>query len=110
MAAGQPGWGEHQPAVARHEAAAGGGLQFFPDRVGAQDERYKLAAFADGLPGNARLAVRGTLVVRGREPVDPYNLRSELRRLVQRRTTHSAQSNHNNVRYECHARHDDTTK
>ena len=57
MAAGRACRGQNQAAVADQQAAAGGGFQFFPDLMGAQDQRNEIAAFADGLTSDARVPV-----------------------------------------------------
>ena len=108
MTATDAGCGEHEPAVASEQIAARGSFQLFPDLIGAQHQRHKFAAFADGLAGDAGLAVRRALIVRRREAVDADGLCSELRGLVERSAAHRSQPDDHNVCDDCHVRHNAT--
>ncbi len=97
MAAGRAGRGQNQAAVADHQAAAGGGFQFFPDLMGAQDQRNEIAAFADGLTSDARVPVRRALVMRRNEAIDADDARAQPGALVEGRAAHSSQADHQNI-------------
>ena len=97
MAAGRAGRGQNQAAVADQQAAAGGGFQFFPDLMGAQDQRNEIAAFADGLTSDARVPVRRALVMRRNEAIDADDARAQPGALVEGRAAHSSQADHQNI-------------
>ena len=95
---------QNQRAIAGQQGPARGCLQLFPDLVGAQYEGHEVAAFADGLPGNARVAVRGALIVRRDEAVNSDRARAELGQLIQRRAAHRSQTDNDDIRRLRHRR------
>jgi len=108
VATNESGRREHESAVASHQTAAACRFQLFPDFVRAQYQRHEFPPFAKGLARNAGLAMRGTLVMGRRESVNTHDLCAEFGGLVERGASHCAQSDDNNVRCNCHCRHDAT--
>jgi len=104
MIAGDALRSQNQRAIAGEQAPARGCLQLLPDLVGAQHQRHEVTAFADGLPGNARVTVRGAQIVRRVEAVDADRARAELGQLVQRGTAHRSQTDNENIRSLRHRR------
>src|SRR5271165_2947595 len=92
MIAGDAPRSQNQRAIAGEQAPAAGRLQLFPYLVGAQHQRHEVTAFADGLPRNARVAVRGAPIVRRVEAVNADDGSAELGQLIQRRTAHRSQA------------------
>ena len=104
MIAGDALRSQNQRAVASQQAAASGCLQLFPDLVGALHQGHELAAFADGLAGDAGVTVRRAPVVRRVEAVNADDARAELGSLIQRRAAHRSQTDDDDVRRVRHRR------
>src|SRR6516162_4696569 len=102
--------GQDEATVASHQSASSNFFQLFPKLVGPQNQRHELAALADCLTGDARLAVRGTLIVRRIEAVDADDLRPQFRSLIERGTADCAEADDHDVRGVTHPRHDATTE
>jgi hypothetical protein len=93
----RPRAGEDEAAGGGHQRLAGARLELAPDGVRALHEGHVLVAFADGQPRDARVAVRGALVVRRRELVDAQHARAALRELVERGGTEGAEADDDDV-------------
>src|ERR1017187_9452364 len=94
---------QNQSTAARHQAASGRGFELLPYFVGAQNQRHKLAAFANRLTGDTGLSVRRALIVRRIEAVDADHVSAELRCLVESGAPHRSQSEDHDVRDDGHA-------
>ena len=68
--------GEDEAALLNEKLLAGYGFEVAPGDVGAQDERDKLQAFADGLPGDAGFAMAGAKLMRRMKAIDADDARS----------------------------------
>src|SRR5215475_8684489 len=98
MVAGHAGRSEDQAAIADEQAATARGFDLFPDLVGAQNQRHKFAALADGLAGNARVAVRRALIVRRDKAIDADGASAKPGRLIEGRAAHGSEADDQNVR------------
>ena len=67
-----------------------------------QHQRYVIAAFADGLAGDAGFAVAGSHQVGRGKAIEADRLQPSLRQLIERRAAHSTEANHQNVRLLAH--------
>ena len=88
---------DHQGADGAHQGLAGLGLDLAPERMRTHGERHIVQALADGLAGDAALAVAGALVVRRMMPIQAQHARAAARRLMQGRGARRAQADDDQV-------------
>ena len=65
--------------------------------MGAHRQRHELQALANGRTGDARLAMRGAVRMRGRKLIDALNLYASFRELIHRSCAHRAKTDNENI-------------
>ena len=103
MATSNVGSGQNQSTAARHKAVSGCGFELFPYFIGAQNQRYKLAAFANRLTRDTCLSMRRALIVWQLEAIDADYLGAQFRGLIKRGASHCSQSDDHDVSDDGHA-------
>ena len=88
---------DHEPADLPHQRHPGLGLELAPEHVGAANQRCVLGSLADRQPGDPRVPVRRTAIVRRVVTVQPDHARPAPREPAEHRAAHCAEPDHDRV-------------